>query len=425
MKEQKMRKLHNPETGRHWYMRIVSLLLVAVLLWIGLENTILQVQAGQEKGPIILNGDVPDVDFWHGTAKNNRPCRIRSIKMQMTQNVTGAKVQVRSSGQNVTTQLSNGTVTAKYLDEDATFSMTFNSNVDYHLDNYSVKYRTKNDYSYEAQYDRFTVAQTRTYYKLVTKSDSSDGSAEFEAAVRKIYGPDCNESVLMAKNIDGNNTFSIAVANAAKETGYQLYQPGRKLPLMTDGKEVVRVDMLTVSEGDLYISGEGRFWGLKQTNIRFEYAAAIFKVHSYKLNNTAKRVLSPTAVLESGKNLSSDAISADDTIISLDMAVPSGLTEEEKTNYTIACQDGKFQYVLSDTQIANQSEIEDWKDWNSSKTVDVKSYQWLYLRSVPKSTSENIWEKQSSKGIWDQIFIGACKRDDHNIDIYIAAGECR
>ena len=40
MKEQKMRKLHNPETGRHWYMRIVSLLLVAVLLWIGLENTL-------------------------------------------------------------------------------------------------------------------------------------------------------------------------------------------------------------------------------------------------------------------------------------------------------------------------------------------------------------------------------------------------
>ena len=70
MKEQKMRKLHNTETGRHWYMRIVSLLLVAVLLWIGLENTILQVQAGQEKGPIILNGDVPDEPFWHGTANN-------------------------------------------------------------------------------------------------------------------------------------------------------------------------------------------------------------------------------------------------------------------------------------------------------------------------------------------------------------------
>ena len=100
----------------------------------------------------------------------------------------------------MTTELSDGTVTAKYLDEDATFSMTFNSNVDYHLNSYSVKYRTKRDYSYAAQYDRFTVAQTRTYYKLVTKSDSSDGSAEFEAAVRKIYGPDCNESVLMAKN---------------------------------------------------------------------------------------------------------------------------------------------------------------------------------------------------------------------------------
>ena len=180
--------------------------------------------------------------------------------MQMTQNVTDAKVQIQSSRQNVTTELSDGTVTAKYLDEDATFSMTFNSNVDYHLNSYSVKYRTKRDYSYAAQYDRFTVAQTRTYYKLVTKSDSSDGSAEFEAAVRKIYGPDCNESVLMAKNKDGNHTFSIAVANAAKETEYQLYQPGMKLPLMTDGKEVVRVDMLTVSEGDLYISGEGRFW---------------------------------------------------------------------------------------------------------------------------------------------------------------------
>ncbi|MFR5354664.1 MAG: hypothetical protein ACLTI1_00090 [Clostridia bacterium] len=186
MKEQKMRKLHNPETGRHWYMRIVSLLLVAVLLWIGLENTILQVQAGQEKGPIILNGDVPDVDFWHGTANNNKPCRIRYINMQMTQNVTDAKVQIQSSEQNVTTKLSDGTVTAKYLDEDATFSMTFNSNVNYQLKDYSVKYRTKNDYSYKAQYDRFTVAQTRTYYKLVTKSDSSDGSAEFEVSQEEL-----------------------------------------------------------------------------------------------------------------------------------------------------------------------------------------------------------------------------------------------
>ena len=397
MKEQKIRKLHNPETGGHWYMRIVSLLLVAVLLWVGLENTILQVHAEQEKGSIKLSGDVLDEEFWHGTANNNKPCWIQNIDMQITQKVENPKVQIKSSGKNVETKLSDGTVTAKYLDEDATFSMTFNSNVDYHLNSYSVKYRTKRDYSYAAQYDRFTVAQTRTYYKLVTRSDSSDGSAEFEAAVRKIYGPDCNKSVLMAKNKDGNHTFSIAVANAAKETGYQLYQPGMKLPLMTDGKEVVRVDMLTVSEGDLYISGEGRFWGLKQTNIRFEYAAAIFKVHSYKLSNTAKRVLSPTAVLESGKNLSSDAISADDTIIRLDMAVPSDLTEEEKTSYTTACQGGKLQYVLSDKQIANPSEIEDWKDWNGSKTVDVKSYQWLYLRSVPKSTSENIWRNSEVK----------------------------
>lgn len=91
MKEQKMRKLHNPETGRHWYMRIVSLLLVAVLLWIGLENTILQVQAGQEKGPIILNGDVPDVDFWHGTAKNNRPCRIPEYKYADDSKCDGCK----------------------------------------------------------------------------------------------------------------------------------------------------------------------------------------------------------------------------------------------------------------------------------------------------------------------------------------------
>lgn len=186
MKEQKMRKLHNPETGRHWYMRIVSLLLVAVLLWIGLENTILQVQAEQEKGPIILNEDVPDVDFWHGTAKNNRPCRIQHIDMQITQNVTDATVQIQSSGKDVETKSSEGTVTAKYLDEDAAFSMKFNSNVDYRLNSYSVKYRTKRDYSYEDQYNRFTVAQTRTYYKLVTKSDSSDGSAEFEAAVGKI-----------------------------------------------------------------------------------------------------------------------------------------------------------------------------------------------------------------------------------------------
>ena len=63
--------------------------------------------------------------------------------------------------------------------------------------------------------------------------------------------------------------------------------------------------------------------------------------------------------------------------------MPSDLTEEEKTSYTTACQGGKLQYVLSDKQIANPSEIEDWKDWNGSKTVDVKSYQWLYLRSVP------------------------------------------
>lgn len=66
----------------------------------------------------------------------------------------------------------------------------------------------------------------------------------------------------MAKNINGNHTFSIAVANAAKETGYQLYQPGMNLPLKTDGKEVVRVDMLNgIWKVILYISGEGKTLG--------------------------------------------------------------------------------------------------------------------------------------------------------------------
>ena len=64
----------------------------------------LQVQAGQEKGPIILNGDVPeDEPFWHGIANNNKPCRIKNINMQITQKVENPKVQIKSSGKNVET----------------------------------------------------------------------------------------------------------------------------------------------------------------------------------------------------------------------------------------------------------------------------------------------------------------------------------
>lgn len=385
MREQKKQKIHS--------IRVIGLLLAAVLFWSCWGNILLQTQAADSvASSISLNGSVPNESdgFWNGTAGNGQKNSITSWNLGISQNVSATGVTIQSSGQNVKPTFTNGTgtATAAYLPEEATFAVNFTTNVPNSLGDYSVKYRQNSGYNYKAEYKRFSLVNTRTYYKLITDPGASDTFATFGSKIKKNYTGICSNSRLMTKETAGGRAFSTAITKAADEVGASLYQSGMKLPLMVDEKEVVRIDMVTVSEGNIYMSGAGRWTSFKQTNIYFDYDVAVFQTHSYNMNNTADKAEAPTPVLESRKSVTG-GISEEDSLMDLSMNVPDGLSEAERTAYEEAYHNGKLQYVLSDQQITQTLDI-DWQIWDGNP-VALEGKKWLYVRVVPKSKTTAIW----------------------------------
>ena len=141
------------------------------------------------------------------------------------------------------------------------------------------------------------------------------------------------------------------------------------LPLYVDGKRVVRIDMLTVTEADFYLYDD-------KTGVSFraDYDVAVYKKHSYSMTNTALKAADPTAVLESGTSLSAaetTGISADDRLTEMKPG-ETGLT-------------GIYEYCVSDQQITDKSKIS-WNTWDG-RAVALAGKKYLYLRMTPQYTS--------------------------------------
>ncbi len=404
MREQKNQKY------RRISISLISLLLTAVLFWSFWGNALLQVQAS---GNIrFVSGD----DIWKINANNGKNCQIQSMDIQLEQTVTVNNAKIYSAGSEKNTDLDQDslTVSADYVDEDAEFSMEFTGTVPYSLNLKKVKYGSDSllfTYKYKHKYDYCTLKKTHTIYRLVT--DSEDKSfTTFESDVRELYGSEnVSANMLMTKN-DGNGlAFDAAISEWINQNeGYEEYQSGDRLPLMKDGKEVVRIDMLTVSECDFHIYGEGRVLKAKETDVHFNYDVAVYKTYSFKMKNTAKRAKAPAVILESGRDLK-DRISEDDTVTELKMELTDDLTEEQKKGYEEAYTKGKLQYALADSQLSDLASIK-WLNWDRQTPIPLEGRKWLYVRAVPESTSDNIWRSSEPKEYKVQYYTDTARQTE-------------
>ncbi len=167
------------------------------------------------------------------------------------------------------------------------------------------------------------------------------------------------------KNTGYGRAFGAYIEAYMTEKNYKQYNDGVKLPLYVDGKRVVRIDMLTVTEADFY---------LYNYDFRADYDVAVYKKHSYSMTNKAPKAAAPTAVLESGTLLSAAetaGISADDRLTEVKPG-ETGLT-------------GIYEYCVSDRQITDRSKIS-WSTWDG-RAVALAGKSYLYLRMTPQYTS--------------------------------------
>ncbi len=217
------------------------------------------------------------------------------------------------TSQSVTAQWdsSESTVTAAYVDTGAEFSAQITPvSPKLRLTLHTVKYRQNGGYKYVHKSQGYTSKASYTFYRLVTEDDTTkDSFANFESDIRSRYKAVSSETVsnnmLMTQENNGGLAFHDAITQWLKDNkkkGYGEYT-GQKLPLMLDGKEIIRIDMLTVTEGHLNIYGEGKWLFFRDGDVRFDYDTAVYKSYHFTLNNTGTRVEAPSQSLMSGKSL--------------------------------------------------------------------------------------------------------------------------
>ena len=96
-------------------------------------------------------------------------------------------------------------------------------------------------------------------------------------------------------------SFGKYIEDYMAEKGYEQYNNGMKLPLYVDGKPVLRIDMLTVTEADFFLSDYSNL----AAGFRADYDVAVYKAHSYEYKEfCALRCPHRSAALESGTNVS-------------------------------------------------------------------------------------------------------------------------
>ena len=403
MREQKKQKY------KRISISMICLLLAAVLSWSFCGSALLQVQAS---GDIEFVSSDPIWTMGRG--------KIESADISLTQAVNISDIKIFSknadgTSQSVTAQWdsSESTVTAAYVDTGAEFSAQITPvSPTLSLTLHTVKYRQNGGYKYVHKSQGYTSKASYTFYRLVTEDDTTkDSFANFESDIRSRYKAVSSETVsnnmLMTQENNGGLAFHDAITQWLKDNkkkGYGEYT-GQKLPLMLDGKEIIRIDMLTVTEGHLNIYGEGKWLFFRDGDVRFDYDTAVYKSYHFTLNNTGTRVEAPVAILESGKSLTetqpgkdtATKIAGDDTVTGIQMVMPEDLSVDKKDSYQQAYEEGILQYALADDEIKDPSSAK-WKEWDKNTPVLLENRNWLYIRVIPKTVDGTVWRASEARG---------------------------
>ena len=329
-------KLHKTARFRYGITGTLCLILAAVLLYVQWGGQLLEARAAGEITYSAKDG------LWSEGLKNGTQSgdltkvTITGMEKPIAGSVKDTEATLYTNSVTKTYKVENEnenqTISADYL-EDASLSFR----VQYNLGNskgntwdigkwtWSAERSDGSQITGESTRNAFYVKAVRTYYNLVTEdkvASNKDSFSDFENTVRGKFReefPDytVSDRMLMTNKDGGRNTgygraFGAYIEAYMTEKNYKQYNDGVKLPLYVDGKRVVRIDMLTVTEADFYL-----YEDKTGVSFRADYDVAGYKKHSYSMTNTAAKAADPTAVLESGTSLSAaetTGISADDRL---------------------------------------------------------------------------------------------------------------
>lgn len=277
-------------------------------------------------------------------------------------------------------------ISGSYL-EDGTVSFEIAYNTKCTLPEWSWTGKTGDGQTVSGTNSSYTYSSriTRTYYHLVTEN-TGNSFADFEENVRNAYlskngglGYSVSQYMLMT-NSDGDESgygysgygrsFGKYIEDYMAEKGYEQYNNGMKLPLYVDGKPVLRIDMLTVTEADFFLSD----YSNSAAGFRADYDVAVYKAHSYEIENTASMAPAPTPTLESGTTGAQAKITG--------VSVDDRLTDIASTDTSLS---GTYQYCISDQKFTAADKIS-WSSWEG-RPVALNGGKWLYLRMTPQYAS--------------------------------------
>ena len=364
-------KFQNLKKYRHIAAGTLCLVLAAVLLWSQLGG-ILQAEASEK-----IYYDGTDAIWKAGSAK------VTSMNGELTESVKVSDYTLYTNGTSKkptvdTAGGANPRISDAYV-EDAELSLELQAGAQNQVTSYAL---SLNNRRLTTAGMVCTEAENGTYYVLVTDSSAPDSFKDFKKEVKDIYqaglAADSTVTVstqmLMTTENQGGLAFNRAIQSYMQTKGAQLYKSGDRIPLYTaEGRPVVRIDMLSVSQLDFAL--KGKYVGF--FTFRADYDAVVSASHSYALRNTAPTAESPTAVLESGTALNGSGtvtISPDDRVKTISSRSVDSMTA------------GTWQYVLSDEQITDFSTIT-WKVWDKKTPVDLEKKKYLYLRVIPRNDS--------------------------------------
>ena len=293
-------KLHKTAGFRYGIAGTLCLVLAAIILYVQWGGQLLEARAA---GSLTYHGDD---SLWaqglKGGINYNRLTELnitfpKGFSIDGSIKDTTAKLYTNNfTPNNNTLTVSNDKeeqkISGSYL-EDGTVSFEIAYNTNCKLPEWSWTGKTGDGQTVSGTNSSYTYSSriTRTYYHLVTEN-TGNSFADFEGNVRNAYlskngglGYSVSQYMLMT-NSDGDRSgygysdygrsFGKYIEDYMAEKGYEQYNNGMKLPLYVDGKPVLRIDMLTVTEADFFLSD----YSNSAAGFRADYDVAVYKAHS-------------------------------------------------------------------------------------------------------------------------------------------------
>lgn len=232
----------------------------------------------------------------------------------------------------------------------------------------------------------YPSSYTQTFYRVITDADQPEvdlGEKLLEYYISDygiswrdgsdmgtIGSVECFRDAI-AYNKDQTSQIQSLMNAFAGQYGLSNYQAESKIPLLKDGKAVVRIEMITVQRVDFYGSSyiQG---GTSYNHVDVDFV--LHTSHNYDFSYTPKITLdTPTVRSEAGNSADALLLSAGERVY----------LENAANNPTEGVQ---LQYYLSNDEILDYKDVH-WNIYDSSRGIVLNGQSNLYISCAPADTA--------------------------------------